>query len=137
MIVKFLCLFKDISKFCVILFIFLLAFIISLNNLFCYYQSSVRANLEMTTHSKTNAEVNFGDITSTFFTVFWAMFGLGSADHILLSPFKNGATEIFGKLIYLFYHITFIIILLNMLVAAMTQSYEKILVRFSKKYLNF
>ena len=58
----------------------------------------------------------------------WSLFGLGTDEYVNLSPFKNGVTEMFGKLLYLFYHIFLIIVLLNVLIASMTQTYEKILV---------
>jgi hypothetical protein len=42
--------------------------------------------------------------------------------------FHSELTECFGFVLYGFYHLVSIIILLNMLIASMTQSYEKILV---------
>ncbi len=42
--------------------------------------------------------------------------------------FHSELTEEFGFILYGFYHLASIIILLNMLIASMTQSYEKILV---------
>jgi hypothetical protein len=58
----------------------------------------------------------------------WSLFGLGQDDYIKLTPFDNNFTEMLGRLLYLFYHIFLIIILLNVLIASMTQTYEKILV---------
>lgn len=62
--------------------------------------------------------------------MFWSLFGLGETDSIELSPYKNQVTEFFGLILFACYHIASIIVLLNMLVASMTQSYEQILVNF-------
>ncbi len=66
-----------------------------------------------------------------------ALFGLGQPkDYKLVDKndrgdeanFNSELTEEFGFVLYGFYHLASIIILLNMLIASMTQSYEKILV---------
>lgn len=114
---------------------------ISLNNLFWYYQTSVRRLVELDNkkfssknkhiNTTTTAEEKFGSISVTFKTMFWALFGYGTENDTDLSPiFKNNVTETFGFIIYGFFHATIIIILLNMLIASMTQSYEKILVTY-------
>jgi transient receptor potential cation channel subfamily C protein 4 len=60
--------------------------------------------------------------------MFWSLFGLGDPDNVTLGNYKNDLTETFGNLLYGTYHIASILVLLNMLVASMTQSFEKILV---------
>ena len=124
-------LFKDVSKFLVIFMIFFLAFGISLNNLYWYYSKSTRINVETINHDDnkpTQAEINFGNIMLSLMTIFWSLFGLGQSNMVEVAPFDNMVTVWFGRLIYGFFHVCGIIILLNMLVAMMTQSYEKILV---------
>lgn len=69
-------------------------------------------------------------IWQTCLTMFWSLFGLSEPDMIELDPYKNDLTETFGTLLFACYHISSIIVLLNMLVASMTLSYEKILVNF-------
>lgn len=58
----------------------------------------------------------------------WSLFGLGQDEYVKLTPFENDFTETLGKMLYLCYHICLIIVLLNVLIASMTQTYEKILV---------
>ena len=69
----------------------------------------------------------------TIKTLFWALFGLGDDTYTLLLPDvdlkERVATEFFGFILYGSYQLIAIILLLNMLVASMTQSYEKILVK--------
>lgn len=69
--------------------------------------------------------------------MFWSLFGLGDPKNLSLTPYENPLTEILGELLYGMYHWASIIVLLNMLVASMTQSYEKILVnlKYSINYL--
>jgi hypothetical protein len=61
---------------------------------------------------------------------FWALFGLAQKTDVYLQPFSNPVTEYFGGFLYGSYHLTSIIVMLNMLVASMTQSFERILVNF-------
>lgn len=68
----------------------------------------------------------------SFKSAFWSLFGLGSPDYIKIDDFRNQLTENFGTILYGSYHITAIIVLLNMLVASMTQSFERILVSVLK-----
>lgn len=62
--------------------------------------------------------------------MFWALFGLGDPNKVNLAPYQNQLTQVFGLLLYGAYHIASIIVLLNMLVASMTQSFERILVTY-------
>jgi hypothetical protein len=66
----------------------------------------------------------------SFKSAFWSLFGLGNPDYVIINDFRNQLTENFGTVLYGSYHIAAIIVLLNMLVASMTQSFEKILVSF-------
>lgn len=114
----------------------------SLNNLYWYYLSNVRNNVEVDKHvdpethsSITRAEEAFGTIGSTFQTIFWSIFGLGESENIELKPFENDVTEFFGLILYGTFHIASIIVLLNMLIAMMTRSYESILVIYFFNFL--
>jgi hypothetical protein len=61
--------------------------------------------------------------------MFWAMFALGAPNHVNLGPvFFVPFTETMGFLFYGLFHIATLIILLNMLIAMMAKSYERILV---------
>jgi hypothetical protein len=64
--------------------------------------------------------------------MFWALFALGSAKHTDLEPFHATFTQTMGTLLYGVFHIATLIILLNMLIAMMAKSYERILVFFAR-----
>jgi uncharacterized membrane protein len=68
-------------------------------------------------------------IGETLVTMFFALYTLGEADDVVIEPFQNKLTPNFGYILFGIYHITNITILLSMLIAMMTQSFEKILVR--------
>ncbi len=69
-------------------------------------------------------------IILTLQNMVWVLFGLANTSDVnLMDSFKNAElTQGYGTVLYMFYHITSMIILLNMLIASMTQSYERILV---------
>jgi ACR3 family arsenite efflux pump ArsB len=62
----------------------------------------------------------------TFKTVFWSLFGLSEKDGVKLGNYQNRFTEIIGYLIYGTFNIASVIVLLNMLIAMMSKSYETI-----------
>lgn len=62
----------------------------------------------------------------TFKTVFWSLFGLSEKDGVKLGNYNNRFTEMIGYLIYGTFNIASVIVLLNMLIAMMSKSYEAI-----------
>ena len=62
----------------------------------------------------------------TFKTVFWSLFGLSEKEGVKLDGYDNGFTEFIGYLIYGAFNIASVIVLLNMLIAMMSKSYETI-----------
>ena len=70
----------------------------------------------MNEHNSTtlNAELFFGSIDRTLLTMFWSIFLIGNSNAVLLNPFQNKLTVIFGYLIFGLFHVTIITILLNM-----------------------
>jgi len=63
---------------------------------------------------------------STFKTVFWSLFGLSEKEGVQLDEYNNHFTEFIGYLIYGAFNIASVIVLLNMLIAMMSKSYETI-----------
>ena len=62
----------------------------------------------------------------TFKTVFWSLFGLSEKEGVKLGNYQNTFTETVGYLIYGAFNIASVIVLLNMLIAMMSKSYETI-----------
>lgn len=61
--------------------------------------------------------------------MFFSIFLIGNYEAVLISPFSNNLTVIFGYIVFGLFHVSNITVLLNMLIAMMTRSYETILVR--------
>ncbi|CAF3484392.1 unnamed protein product [Rotaria sp. Silwood1] len=123
---------SDIGKFIIIFLIIFCGFMFGLNNLFWYYSASVRQNVEIVNHTLGDddpplpAETYFGTMGGTFKTVFWSLFGLSEKEGVLLGNYDNVFTEMVGYLIYGTFNIASVIVLLNMLIAMMSKSYETI-----------
>ena len=65
-------------------------------------------------------------MTATFKTVFWSLFGLAEKEGVQLEDFDKQFTEVVGYVIYGAFNIASVIVLLNMLIAMMSKSYETI-----------
>lgn len=63
---------------------------------------------------------------ATFKTVFWSLFGLAEKEGVQLETYDKYFTEFIGYLIYGAFNIASVIVLLNMLIAMMSKSYETI-----------
>ncbi|UJR30483.1 hypothetical protein I4U23_018016 [Adineta vaga] len=123
---------SDIGKFIIIFLIIFCGFMFGLNNLFWYYSKDVRGNVEIQPHifgtddPELPAETYFGTMGATFKTVFWSLFGLSEKNGVKLGEYQNRFTELIGYLIYGAFNIASVIVLLNMLIAMMSKSYETI-----------
>ncbi len=80
----------------------------------------------------TKAEESFGSLANTFMTLFFALYTFGSSSDAMLHPFKNDLTEIVGYILFGTFHIANITIMINMLIAMMTKSFEEIIVSLHK-----
>ncbi|KAL3860515.1 hypothetical protein ACJMK2_010634 [Sinanodonta woodiana] len=117
----------DITKFIVVFFVVLVAFMVGLHNLYWYYPLGERGPTTfLPNNATTEAEKNFGIWVVSFRTVFWSLFGRGEYNVVELGIFNNDFTETVGYLIYGVYNIVTVIVLLNMLIAMMTRSFELI-----------
>ncbi|XP_071502489.1 short transient receptor potential channel 7-like [Diadema antillarum] len=113
----------DILRFAVVFFVVFLAFFCSLFNLYYSYEDS-----------------KFGDFGTAFLTLFWALFGLGNPLDprlngttlaISVDEFGNGRggfliTESFGTILYMTYYVVMGLVMLNMLIAMMSNSFQEI-----------
>ncbi|XP_052816254.1 short transient receptor potential channel 7-like isoform X3 [Mya arenaria] len=117
----------DILKFGAVFFVFFTAFFVGLHNLYWYYPKDVRGKVELVkTDIQTNAEMNFGVPHITFRTVFWSLFGRGEPTAVQVEPFGHKFTETIGYWIFGVYNFCTVIVLLNMLIAMMSRSFELI-----------
>jgi hypothetical protein len=64
----------------------------------------------------------------TFMTLFFALYTIGDSTDTLIDQYENQLTVLFGYFLFGTFHIANITILINMLIAMMTKSYEDIMV---------
>ena len=102
--------------------------------MYWYYIPEVRETVEIMKHTNgdkvlvTNAEEAFGTLSNTFMTLFFALYTIGDSQDTLLQTFKNSLTVNIGYILFGTFHIANITIMINMLIAMMTKSFEDIIV---------
>ncbi|KAL8569260.1 hypothetical protein ACOMHN_029881 [Nucella lapillus] len=122
----------DILKFFVIFVLVLFSFACGLNHLYWYY-SEVHARectLGIGDPREDSCDRKFRSFANLFEIVqslYWAIFGLVDLEHAELKPrFQHEFTEIIGKLMFGTYSWIALVVLLNMLIAMMSNSYQLI-----------
>jgi hypothetical protein len=66
--------------------------------------------------------------------MFFALYTIGGGSVVYMNPFSNELTPKFGSILFGVYHITNISILMSMLIAMLTKSFESILVNNGYNY---
>uniref|UniRef100_A0A8D2LH84 Transient receptor ion channel domain-containing protein n=1 Tax=Varanus komodoensis TaxID=61221 RepID=A0A8D2LH84_VARKO len=98
----------DMIRFMFIMMIILTAFLCGMNNIYVYYQDSER----------------LGSFNETFQFLFWTM--LGMEEHNVVDMPKFFLAELMGRVLYGVFTIVMVVVLLNMLIAMITNSFQKI-----------
>ncbi|CAL1526849.1 unnamed protein product, partial [Lymnaea stagnalis] len=108
------CMLIDIAKFLFIFFLVVSSFACGLNQLYWYYKDTDPSDEDM-----------FFTLFTSYVTLFWSMFSLTNPSKLQLN-----STQIFtrtvGELLFMAYHAMAIIVLLNMLIAMMSSSFQEI-----------
>ncbi|VDI51110.1 Hypothetical predicted protein [Mytilus galloprovincialis] len=133
----------DITRFMVLFTLVLFAFMVGLHNLYWYYGAQ---RIKMVMGDQTayvHAAEAFQGLKQTFYSLFWSMFGQVSINDISVKhPGPDGAfrdqdpnnvmesstsiVEGVGTYLFGIYHVVIIIVLINMLIAMMSHSFEDI-----------
>ncbi|CAH1795209.1 unnamed protein product [Owenia fusiformis] len=132
----------DITRFMVLFFLVLFAFMVGLHNLYWYYGSQTYQMTIKGTKVTTHTSEAFQAMQHTLYSLFWAMFGLVSIDSIRIHPpgeppelIRSGIpdpasathmVEGVGMILFAVYHCVINIVLINMLIAMMSHSFEDI-----------
>uniref|UniRef100_A0A4X2KHG0 Transient receptor potential cation channel subfamily C member 7 n=1 Tax=Vombatus ursinus TaxID=29139 RepID=A0A4X2KHG0_VOMUR len=103
---------KDIFKFMVIFIMVFVAFMIGMFNLYSYYLGA-KYNPAFTT------------VEESFKTLFWSIFGLSEVTSVVLK-YNHKFIENIGYVLYGVYNVTMVVVLLNMLIAMINNSYQEI-----------
>ncbi|XP_069168156.1 transient-receptor-potential-like protein isoform X3 [Procambarus clarkii] len=131
------CMIIDIAKFLFIFFLVLTSFACGLNQLYWYYDppstSCSTVGGDTTCHSGSDAfntdggeyKGGFKTLDVTFATLFWSLFGISSPKSTDLEE-EHGFIETVGQGLFMAYHVMSIIVLINMLIAMMSNSFQQI-----------
>eukprot|EP00057_Strongylocentrotus_purpuratus_P027857 XP_011682331.1 PREDICTED: transient-receptor-potential-like protein [Strongylocentrotus purpuratus] len=129
------CMLIDIAKFLLIFFLVLCSFACGLNKLYSDYLTSFRGSCKDGAEEKYGSEAkycsavdkDFDGLPRTLLTLLWALFGLVQNTAPKLDK-ENANNQFFveqvGELLFLVYHLMSIIVLLNMLIAMMSSSFQ-------------
>ncbi|VDI33840.1 transient receptor potential cation channel subfamily C member 4 [Mytilus galloprovincialis] len=109
------CMLIDIVKFLFIFFLVLTSFACGLNQLYYYYSGS---------RTPTTAD-SFYSLGESYVTLYWSLFGLVTLKDIKI-PNGQSFTSMIGMILFMAYHFMAIIMLINMLIAMMSNSYQNI-----------
>ncbi|KAG8178569.1 hypothetical protein JTE90_004497 [Oedothorax gibbosus] len=126
----------DVFQFFMLFFIIMLAFATGINSIYKNYKDSSRIE-DGKTIDQPEA---FITLKNTFKNLFWAIFGMGEPDYaqvVVGNSSLNASsylsreddhifTEGIGYTLWGFYHMVTVVVLLNMLIAMMTESYQRV-----------
>ncbi|RUS87233.1 hypothetical protein EGW08_004985, partial [Elysia chlorotica] len=108
------CMLIDIAKFLFIFFLVVSSFACGLNQLYWYYSDSDPDDEDL-----------FFTLFSSYVTLFWSMFSLTAPQKLEIRSTQT-FTRTVGELMFMAYHGMAIIVLLNMLIAMMSSSFQEI-----------
>ncbi|XP_078594543.1 short transient receptor potential channel 5-like [Branchiostoma floridae x Branchiostoma japonicum] len=130
----------DIIKFVIFLGLVDIAFACGFNQLYWFYGSvhnylcekHHQSNLQNVDCSKAHG---YGTLSSTILTLFWAEFGISDLSMLELKPRPSPVealqiqdqpvfTEVVGTVMFAMYQVVAVVVLLNLLIAIMTTSYQ-------------
>ncbi|CAH1786057.1 unnamed protein product [Owenia fusiformis] len=130
--------FIDVGRFLCIFFIVIFSFSTGLSKLYTYYGGQLIIDSNGIKKPQLGAFTTFTDSVKTLFWAIFAMSPINAAD-VVISPYtkqdgnetivyinKHEITQTVGALMFGAYHVIAIIVLLNMLIAMMTNSYQMV-----------
>ncbi|XP_072175598.1 short transient receptor potential channel 7-like [Diadema setosum] len=104
----------DISRFAAVFGVVFLAFFCAMCNLYWYYPDNS----------------SFGTLGNSFRTLVWALFGMGDTSDTECPEDQPNCghvlTQVFGNILYAIYQAVMVIVMLNMLIAMMSTSFDEI-----------
>uniref|UniRef100_A0A9J2PQ92 Transient receptor ion channel domain-containing protein n=1 Tax=Ascaris lumbricoides TaxID=6252 RepID=A0A9J2PQ92_ASCLU len=117
------CMLVDVAKFCFIFVLIISSFSIGLAQLYWYYDPYTPVCL---TPFNCRQEQNaFSSIASSYLTLLWSLFSITKVEDTDVIE-EHYFTEFVGSGMFIVYHMTSIIVLLNMLIAMMSHSFQRI-----------
>ncbi|XP_070558939.1 short transient receptor potential channel 5-like [Ptychodera flava] len=116
----------DIVRFLTIFSLVWFAFSVGLNQLYSDYDENYVIPCSWQhTGSKCNPPP-FGSIGQALLTLFWTLFGVSDLSTLKIIGTDHWYTEMMGQILYALYHVIALVVLLNILIAMMSNTYTQI-----------
>uniref|UniRef100_A0A7I4YAH2 Transient-receptor-potential-like protein n=1 Tax=Haemonchus contortus TaxID=6289 RepID=A0A7I4YAH2_HAECO len=115
------CMLVDVAKFCFIFVLIISSFSIGLAQLYWYYDPDTPVC--MTPDSCTLESNVFSSIADSYLTLLWSLFSITKVEDTDVAE-NHHLTQSVGRAMFIMYHCTSIIVLLNMLIAMMSHSFQ-------------
>ncbi|XP_041481889.1 short transient receptor potential channel 5-like [Lytechinus variegatus] len=116
----------DICKFLLIFCFVWFAFSLGMNQLYGYYSYITREICDLNNPMEEHCKQPFETVQYTLSTLFWALFGLPEMNIVDIRGVDHEFTETVGLMLYAAYHVIAIVVLLNVLIAMMSNTYTRI-----------
>ncbi|KAL6727833.1 hypothetical protein Aduo_009676 [Ancylostoma duodenale] len=117
------CMLVDVAKFCFIFVLIISSFSIGLAQLYWYYDPDTPVCLKP---DNCMLESNvFSSIADSYLTLLWSLFSITKVEDTDVAE-NHHLTQSVGRAMFIMYHCTSIIVLLNMLIAMMSHSFQTI-----------
>ncbi|XP_077985059.1 short transient receptor potential channel 4-like isoform X2 [Glandiceps talaboti] len=115
----------DISKFLFIFFLIWMAFAMGMTQVYWSYALDEQLRCKESDEEKEDCDQHFGNFGSSMSTLFWSIFGLVELSSLKVKA-DHASVENFGLILYAFYYVIAVVVLLNLLIAVMSDTYSKI-----------
>ncbi|XP_077991360.1 short transient receptor potential channel 4-like [Glandiceps talaboti] len=116
----------DIVRFLMIFSFVWFAFSIGLNQLYVYHSYESSFHCDILGRSKETCHQPYGSVSNSLTTLFWALFGMTELTTLNIKGTDHWFTENVGRLLFAAYNILAIVVLLNVLIAMMSNTYTRI-----------
>nr|XP_006813866.1 PREDICTED: short transient receptor potential channel 4-like [Saccoglossus kowalevskii] len=115
----------DIFKFLFIFFCAWTAFSLGLTQIYWSYNAEAEVQCYQTPNATDCDKQPFGSVVSSMATLFWSLFDLTDLTDLNVKA-DHQSSEGFGRFLYAMYMIIAVIVLLNLLIAIMSNTYSKV-----------
>ncbi|PAV75537.1 hypothetical protein WR25_21169 [Diploscapter pachys] len=115
------CMLVDVAKFCFIFVLIISSFSIGLAQLYWYYDPDADVCLSSSDCRRTSNV--FSSIADSYITLLWSLFSITKPEDTDVIE-NHQFTQWVGRAMFILYHCTSIIVLLNMLIAMMSHSFQ-------------
>ncbi|XP_070555677.1 short transient receptor potential channel 7-like [Ptychodera flava] len=116
----------DIMKFMTIFILILVAFAVGLTELYHLYADDMFKECVSHTANHRHCRLPYNNFQSSLMTLFWTLFGMTDLRSLDVVVADHWVTEFIGYCLFAVYHVIAIVALLNILIAMMSNTYNKI-----------